>query len=532
MTDDEQPKEPTPRSEDPWLIINAMRQVELSERAQHLTPWMDLVAKRPPLERDALIEAGKEIWRYRVATVRERLDEQTKKKEQHPVSAPTVVTDELLAETISQPDKPSRTAYAVYYFAKPKDPPAVVDSLVVDDTTYCSPNIQSLGSKTVVLPTTVENFGSPALLHNAIVAYLGEFFYIPPEKRDFLHVVAAYVMAAWHADKFPVVSYLRALGDFETGKTTLIKLIGLLCPRAVFAGGAITPAVIYRLLDDIRGTLVLDEADFTQSDAWPEIVRIFNVGYQKDFPILRNERVGDTFQVVAFQCFGPKLLSTRGLFPDQALESRCLTYTTELVPDLPPHFPLAIPPEAYDRAAQLRNMLLWWRFTSYSSIRLDLRSRVDSVELRAQQVLQPLLVCTPDTTARAQIIAWARQRSHALRQERSESQEGRILHELEEQKQRARKDGFWMVSQVTEFLNVNTPERFQLGERSVGKKLSALGFQHVRGPNNTAAYAYDDELLQRLRIAYGLQPPRTPRTPFRLPGPTDPPSPLQSGGPS
>jgi hypothetical protein len=90
MTDDEQPKEPTPRSEDPWLIINAMRQLDLAERAQHLTPWMDLVAKRPPLERDALIEAGKEIWWYRVATVRERLDEQTKKKEQHPVPAPIV----------------------------------------------------------------------------------------------------------------------------------------------------------------------------------------------------------------------------------------------------------------------------------------------------------------------------------------------------------------------------------------------------------------------------------------------------------
>jgi len=151
MTDDEQPK-PTPRSEDPWLILNAMRQTDLAERAQHLTPWMDLVAKRPPLERDALIEAGKEIWRYRVATVRERLDEQTKKEKQVSVPAPTVATADFLAETISQPDKPSRTAYAVYYFAKPEDPPAVVDSLVVGDTTYCPPDIQSLGRKAVVLP--------------------------------------------------------------------------------------------------------------------------------------------------------------------------------------------------------------------------------------------------------------------------------------------------------------------------------------------------------------------------------------------
>jgi hypothetical protein len=185
MTDDEQPT-PTPRSEDPWLIINAMRQVELSERAQHLTPWTDLVAKRPPLERDALIEAGKEIWHYRVTTIRERLEELTKKEQKHSVPAPTVVTGDLLAETISQPDKPSRTAYAVYYFAKPKDRPDVVDSLVVGDTTYCPPNIQSLGSKTVVLPTTVEDFGSPALLHNAIVASAGETR-LPACRRSLRH---------------------------------------------------------------------------------------------------------------------------------------------------------------------------------------------------------------------------------------------------------------------------------------------------------------------------------------------------------
>src|SRR6266478_4351710 len=116
MTDEERPPNllrQLENSQDPWQYLSVLRQVELPLRAQYLQPWMDLVAKRPPLERDALIEAGKEIWRYRGATVRERLDEQTKKKEQHPVSAPTVVTDELLAETISQPDKPSRTAYAV-----------------------------------------------------------------------------------------------------------------------------------------------------------------------------------------------------------------------------------------------------------------------------------------------------------------------------------------------------------------------------------------------------------------------------------
>ena len=508
MTTADDTPDPIHEIRDPWQYLNAVRGLDLAERAQYLTPWMDLVATRPLTERDALTEAGKEIWRYRIATVREHLDKTKPESKRLPVTAPTVVTDKFLAETIHQPERPSRTAYAVYDFEKPDNSPTVVDSLVVADTTYCPPDIQSLGTKAVILPMTVEDFKSPALLHNAIVTYIGDYYYVPEEKRDFLHVVAAYIMAAWHADKFPVIPYLRAVGDYETGKTTLIKLIGLLCPRGVFAGGAITPAVIYRLLDDIRGTLILDEADFTQSDAWAEILKILNIGYQQDFPILRC--VGDAHKVVGFSCFGPKVLATRNLFPDSALESRCLTYTTELVHDLPPNFPLAIPPEAYERASQLRNMLLWWRFTSYSSTQLDLRSRVAGVELRAQQILQPLLLCTSDDRARERILSWAQQRSQDLRQERSESVEGRIVQELSAQTWVALKDNFWTVTRITDSLNMDTPERFKLGERSVGRKLSSLGFRHVRGPNNTAAYAYDAEVLHRLQVAYGLKPPRTP----------------------
>src|SRR5260370_7694693 len=94
MTDDEQPK-PTPQSEDPWLIINAMRQLDLPERAQHLNPWMDLVAKRPSLERDALIEAGKEVWRYRFVTVRDHLDKLQRDRDPIVPAPPVILPDKM-----------------------------------------------------------------------------------------------------------------------------------------------------------------------------------------------------------------------------------------------------------------------------------------------------------------------------------------------------------------------------------------------------------------------------------------------------
>src|SRR5262249_36803450 len=156
---------------------------------------------------------------------------------------------------------------------------------------------------------------------------------------------------------------------------------------------------------------------------WADIVKILNVGYSRDFAVLRCERGdNDNFGVQAYRCFGPKLLATRDRFPDPALESRCLTYQPDVLTDLDPKIPLVLPAAAHQQAERLRNALVLWRFRHWATTQADPYGRVPGVELRVQQILQPLLACVDDDMSlRETLVAHARRLGQQLRDERRES---------------------------------------------------------------------------------------------------------------
>ena len=79
--------------------------------------------------------------------------------------------------------------------------------------------------------------------------------------------------------------------------------------------------------------------------------------------MLRTEVVGNQreFSPRAYQVYGPKLVATRSLFQDRALESRCLTEelgNRKLRSDVP----INVPPGFRVEAEALRNKLLMFRF--------------------------------------------------------------------------------------------------------------------------------------------------------------------------
>lgn len=152
------------------------------------------------------------------------------------------------------------------------------------------------------------------------------------EIRTFIHkyldisevyeqIATYYVLFTWMYDKFNEVPYLRTIGDFGSGKSRFLQTIGVLCYKPIFTGGATTPSPIFRIVNEVRGTLIIDEADFKFSDMTSEIVKILNSGYQKGTPVLRSEGKG-TFEVKAYDVFSPKIVATRETFSDKALESR------------------------------------------------------------------------------------------------------------------------------------------------------------------------------------------------------------------
>jgi hypothetical protein len=80
--------------------------------------------------------------------------------------------------------------------------------------------------------------------------------------------------------------------------------------------------LLFRMINDLEGTVVYDEADFEyQTDMRSNFTKIMNSGYSKGFPIHKTE--GDNiYSVKTYNVFGPKIVASRERFKDKALESR------------------------------------------------------------------------------------------------------------------------------------------------------------------------------------------------------------------
>lgn len=229
------------------------------------------------------------------------------------------------------------------------------------------------------------------------------------EISDFIHkyldisevfeqIATYYVLFTWMFDRFNEVPYLRTIGDFGSGKSRFLQAIGILCYKPIFTGGATTPSPIFRIINEVKGTLIIDEADFKFSDMTSEIVKILNTGYQKGMPVLRSEGKG-VFEVKAYDVFCPKIVATRETFSDKALESRFLVEEMgggKLRKDIP----RTLNEDFYRDAEWIRNKLLMWRLENYFQPIIINEEVIEGIHPRLNQIVIPLLSIIKDEAIR------------------------------------------------------------------------------------------------------------------------------------
>lgn len=258
-----------------------------------------------------------------------------------------------------------------------------------------SPNNGLIKKGVVLFPKEAEDFGSEEKLLEEIRSFIHKYLDISP---FFEKISPYYILLSWTYDCFNELPYLRAMGDYGCGKTRLLQVIGSLCYKPIFAGGATTTSPIFRILDDIKGTLILDEADFRFSDTKSEIIKILNSGFAKGFVVLRTEGNNGEWSIKTFDVFGPKIIATRERFQDKALESRFLVEEMEKG-HLREDIPLNIPDSFWDEATHIRNKLLMWRFLNYGKKNLDKDNVDKSIQPRLSQIISPLLSVIKDGAA-------------------------------------------------------------------------------------------------------------------------------------
>lgn len=304
----------------------------------------------------------------------------------------SIITTNLLAETVYNPEQET-TGYAVY-----KDGQVEFSTTVKIGESEFYPLAASsdiVAKGVILLPSEAAEYGTTIELIADIRAFIHKYLDISPM---FEQIAVYYVLFTWLYDRFHELPYLRAIGDFGSGKTRFLQVIGSVSYKPIFTGGATTVSPIFRLLNDLSGTLILDEADFKASDMTAEIVKILNSGYARGFPVMRAEGKG-TYEVKTYDVFGPKVVATRETFNDKALESRFLVEEMgrgKLRADVPRR----LSDEFYNEARGLRNQLLMWRFRNYHKpLNFD-EAPIEGIHPRLHQIIIPLLTIIEDEQMR------------------------------------------------------------------------------------------------------------------------------------
>jgi|SRR6266850_685319 len=283
-------------------------------------------------------------------------------------------------------------------------------------------------NRIILLPSAAEEYGTTDLLVQEIRAFLHRYVTVSPL---FETIAAHYVLLTWIYESFGTLPYLRARGDFGSGKTRFLTVIGSLCFRAIFAGTA-TVSPLFRMLHTFRGTLVIDEGDFRISDEKAELTKILNNGNAKGFPVLRSEQAGNRkeFNPVAYEVFGPKVMATRGYYQDPALESRFIS--EDMGRNRPrADTPLHLPESFSQEAERLRNKLLMFRFRNLKQYSIT-EATAGLLEPRISQIFAPLLSLVSDEKARNEILDLIRDYSHELSLDRSINIETHIVEVIKE----------------------------------------------------------------------------------------------------
>lgn len=120
-------------------------------------------------------------------------------------------------------------------------------------------------------------------------------------------------VAADHAfDRFVIFPRLFITAPEKgCGKTTLLDAISRLVTRALAADN-ITAAALFRTIEAVRPTLLLDEADSYLRDN-EDLRGILDSGHRRDGGVIRT--VGDTYEPRRFSTFAPVVLAAIGHLP-------------------------------------------------------------------------------------------------------------------------------------------------------------------------------------------------------------------------
>ncbi|MBU1728286.1 bifunctional DNA primase/polymerase, partial [Patescibacteria group bacterium] len=384
---------------------------------------------------------------------------------------------------------------------------SIVPHFIYNEKTYIPPPPTNtlIEGNFVKLPSTFTDFESENALLKDIRDFIHEYVEITEE---FENIASFFTLFGWVYDSFQELPYLRLIGDFGSGKSRMLKVMGALGYKSIALNGATSVSAIFRMINDIKGWVILDEADFRYSDTTNEIVKILNAGFQKGIPVFRSESTGNkntSFDPKPFDIFCPKVIATRSKFNDEALESRCLSYPMQTMTreDIPEN----LDDDFEAKALALRNKLVTFRFHKIAKGITNKRLPKMLIEPRLKQIMTPIYSVLDSEEGKEQILQFIRKKQDVLYEERFSSFEGEILQALV----KAREDGAApTMKDIADIHNIDFSPKYKISPKKIGhtidnifhlkKKKSARGYLVINDTEN-------EHILAKLILKFGINKP-------------------------
>jgi len=314
--------------------------------------------------------------------------------------------------------------------------------------------------------------------------------------EKYVSVLADFVLSTWFVDRLEVAPYLSVVGLPQTGKTTLLRVLSLVCRRPLLVAD-VTSASFYHACARFMPTMLIDEAGSIRNSR--TLRHMLRSGTTRDVLAVRKNRI--------FHCYGAKVICWLEPPDDPALNSRCI-----LIP-MSENKSISLvrtdDPKVQQMATDLQAQLLRFRLENYKTVKPAAVAGDEVLRPRTRDLLRTLSAGHAQDTERCQGLLKFFQSGEAVPLEPLSPEHNAVLRALFAMIHPGDFSLLW-ISHLTDKVNCfleQSGERLRLLPRKVGAVLTSFGF--TNRPRTNSGYALylsqqDAEKLHQLAACYGI----------------------------
>jgi len=398
--------------------------------------------------------------------------------------------DGTLVELVEDAKYPGRTCFAVWKHGEVR----FADRLEQDGQVFVPLSRKNEVLVRLRLPTSVMPYGSVQELLRRLEGLISQCAAVD---EKYVRVLADFVLSTWFVDRLEVAPYLSVVGLPQSGKTTLLRALSLVCRRPLLIAD-ITSASFYHACARLMPTILIDETgSFRGNRALRHMLRS---GTTRDVLAVRRNRT--------FHCYGAKVISWLEPPNDTALNSRCI-----LIPMFESKGSALVrvdEPKVQQMAADLQAQLLRFRLENYKTVKPAAVAGDETLRPRTRDLLRSLSAAYAQDAERCQDLLKFFESGQCIPAEPLDPAQNAVLRalfsliHLEEGISSVRVGNLTCI--VNLFLD-RAGENLRLLPRKVGAVLTSLGVGTRTRTNSGWALSVnlqDAEKLHQLAACYGI----------------------------